>query len=127
MKSLLREKLFLFTAPAIATRETPIIRVVLAVTEPTALPIASCAEPFIAALTETKSSGRVVAKETTDSNGKIKVDLVYGTYIVKQLTSTANYEKVDDFVIKVEEIGEPIYKVIANANIKAKLKVIKKI
>lgn len=71
------------------------------------------------------SKNELVAKETTDSNGRIKVDLVYGTYIVKQLTSTPNYEKVDDFVIKVEEIGEPIYKVIANANIKAKLKVMK--
>ena len=40
------------------------ISVVLAVTEPTALPMASCAEPFMAALTETNSSGRVVAKDT---------------------------------------------------------------
>ena len=56
---------FLFTRPAIATKETPIMRVVLAVTEPTALPIASCAEPFIAALTDTRSSGSVVANDTT--------------------------------------------------------------
>ena len=59
------ENSFLLITPAIATRETPIISVVLAVTEPTALPIASCAEPFIAARTDTKSSGNVVAKETT--------------------------------------------------------------
>ena len=37
----LRAKLFLLTTPAIATRETPMIRVVLAVTEPIAFPIAS--------------------------------------------------------------------------------------
>ena len=61
----LREKLLRLMMPAIATRETPMISVVLAVTEPIALPMASCAEPFIAARTETSSSGRVVAKETT--------------------------------------------------------------
>ena len=38
---------------------------VLAVTDPIAFPIASWAESFIAALTETRSSGRVVANDTT--------------------------------------------------------------
>ena len=36
-----KENSFLFTTPAIATSDTPIMRVVLAVTEPIALPIAS--------------------------------------------------------------------------------------
>lgn len=71
------------------------------------------------------SKGNLVAKEKTDQNGRIKVNLVYGTYIVKQLTSTSNYEKVEDFIIKVEEVGETVYKIIANAEIKAKLKLIK--
>lgn len=69
--------------------------------------------------------GNLVAKENTDKNGRIKVNLVFGTYTVKQLTTTPNHEKVDDFIVKVEYVGETIYKVIANADIKAKLKLIK--
>lgn len=70
-------------------------------------------------------NGELVAKEKTDKNGRIKVNLVFGTYTVKQLTTTPNHEKVDDFIVKVESVGETIYKVIANADIKAKLKLIK--
>lgn len=69
--------------------------------------------------------GNLVAKENTDKNGRIKINLLYGTYIVKQLTTTPNHEKVEDFIIKVESIGETVYKVIANADIKAKLKLVK--
>lgn len=71
------------------------------------------------------SKNELVAKETTDENGRIKVNLVYGTYTVKQLTTILNHEKVDDFTIEVNSIGETIYKVIANADLKAKLKLIK--
>lgn len=70
-------------------------------------------------------NGELVAKEKTDSDGRIKVNLVYGTYTVKQLTTTPNHEKVEDFIIKVENIGKTVYKVIANAEIKAKLKLVK--
>lgn len=70
-------------------------------------------------------NGDLVAKEKTDQNGRIKVNLVYGTYIVKQLTTTINHEKVEDFIVKVENVGETVYKIISNAEIKAKLKLIK--
>ena len=45
--------------------EMLIIRPILAVTEPTALPIAISFCPFAAAIDETRSSGSVVAKLTT--------------------------------------------------------------
>lgn len=70
-------------------------------------------------------NGDLVAKEKTDKNGRIKVNLVFGTYTVKQLTTTPGHEKIDEFTVKVETIGETVYRVIANADIKAKLKLIK--
>lgn len=70
-------------------------------------------------------NGNLVAKEKTDVNGRLKVNLIYGKYTVKQLTTTPNHEKVDDFILSVETVGETIYKVIANANLKAKLKLVK--
>ena len=49
----------------------------------------------------------------------------YGTYTVKQLTSTKDYYKVDDFVIEVKEVGDPVVKVLSNSEMKAKLRVVK--
>lgn len=71
------------------------------------------------------SKGELYKKATTDSNGRLVINLVYGKYTVKQLTSTPNYEKVDDFEIEVNEMGDIVYKVISNAEITSKLKVVK--
>lgn len=71
------------------------------------------------------SKGELYKKATTDSNGRISINLVYDTYTVKQLTSTTNYEKVEDFIIEVKEMKDTTYKVISNAEVTAKLKVIK--
>ena len=71
------------------------------------------------------SKGVLYKKATTDSNGRLVINLVYGKYTVKQLTSTPNYEKVDDFEIEVKEMGDVVYKVISNAEISSKLKVVK--
>ena len=63
---------------------------------------------------------------TTDENGYAKIKLPYGKYTFKQITSTPNYEKVKDFEVEVNEnSGSDIYKLISNAPIEAKLKVIK--
>ena len=70
-------------------------------------------------------NGELYKTATTDSNGRIKINLPYGKYVVKQLSSTTNYEKADDFEIEVYDMGDTTYKVIANAEITAKLKVIK--
>lgn len=73
-----------------------------------------------------KSSGEKYTSITTDAKGYATTKLPYGTYTVKQVNTTKDYEKVDDFEINItEKTDEPLYKLITNAPITAKLKVIK--
>lgn len=73
-----------------------------------------------------KSTGEKVTSITTDENGYATATLPYGTYIVKQVSSTEDHEYVEDFEVVVNEYSEdPIYKLLANAEITARLKVIK--
>lgn len=73
-----------------------------------------------------KSTGEKVQSITTDKNGYATATLPYGTYIIKQVNTTDGYEKVDDFEIVVnDEIENPIYKLLSNADVTARLKVIK--
>ena len=73
-----------------------------------------------------KSSGEKVTSITTNESGYATATLPYGTYTIKQVTSTQDHEFVEDFEITVNEnADDPIYKLLANAEIKAKLKVIK--
>ena len=71
------------------------------------------------------SKGELYKTGKTDKNGKLNINLVYGTYTLKQLTTSKDTTKVDDFTIKVYEMGEKIYYTISNAEITAKLKVVK--
>ena len=71
------------------------------------------------------SNGELYKKVTTDKNGRAKLKLVFDTYIVKQLNTTPNYEKVEDFTITVDKSGEPFYYTLANSETKAKLKIVK--
>ena len=73
-----------------------------------------------------KSTGEKVTSITTDENGYATATLPYGTYTVRQVSSNADHEMVEDFEIVVNEYSEdPIYKLLANAEITARLKVIK--
>lgn len=73
-----------------------------------------------------KSSGEKVKSITTDANGYATATLPYGTYTVRQATTTEDHEMVEDFEIVVNEYSQdPIYKLLANAEITARLKVIK--
>lgn len=73
-----------------------------------------------------KSKNKKVTTVTTDEKGFASVVLPYGTYIVKQVTSTLNYEKVNDYEITIDEnTDNPYYQLLSNAEITAKLKVIK--
>lgn len=73
-----------------------------------------------------KSSNKKVATITTSSTGYAEITLPYGTYRVSQVSSTTNFEKAEDFEIVInEDNSDPIHKVIANAEITAKLKVVK--
>ena len=73
-----------------------------------------------------KSSYKKVARITTNEKGYAEAVLPYGKYIVKQVSSTLNHEKIEDFEITINEnTEEPYYHLISNAEIKAKLKVVK--
>ncbi len=52
------------------------------------------------------SNGSLVIEVTTDQQGIATFYLKYGTYLVKQKTTKPNYEKVEDFLIKVEKDKE---------------------
>lgn len=60
----------------------------------------------------------------TNEEGNMVFSLPYGTYTVKQVTSTKGFEKMKDFTLNVTETKTE-KKVISNAEITAKLKVIK--
>ena len=62
----------------------------------------------------------------TDQDGRASIILPYGTYTFKQTTTTLNYYKVEDFNITISEYNEtPIYKLLSDSEIKAKVKIIK--
>ena len=64
---------------------------------------------------------------TTDKDGYISIVLPFGTYTLKQITTTEGYEKIKDYQITIDEYDErPIYKVFTDAEIKSKVKIIKK-
>lgn len=69
----------------------------------------------------------LVNKITTDSNGYTNVTLPYGTYTFKQINTTKNYYKLDDFKVTITHHDEkPIHKLLSNSEIKAKVRIIKK-
>ena len=73
-----------------------------------------------------KSNNELYTSFTTDDNGFAQVELPYGTYIVKQITSAKNFNKVDDFEIVVNENTDVSNNMIlSDAEITARLKVIK--
>lgn len=71
------------------------------------------------------NKNELVEEVTTSSQGVFRFTLPYGTYTVKQLTTTKGHEKIDDFNIEVKTTGEVVKKVISNAPITAKLRVVK--
>ena len=70
-------------------------------------------------------NNNLIQEVITDKNGKINITLPYGEYILKQLTTTEGYEYADDYNFKISEDGQEIKEVISNAEITAKLKVVK--
>ena len=71
------------------------------------------------------NKNELVGEYTTDEQGNFEVKLPYGTYTVKQLTTTTGHEKMNDFNIEVKEVGNTIKRTISNAEITAKLRVVK--
>ena len=72
-------------------------------------------------------SKELVTSIKTDNDGYASVILPYGIYTFKQTTSTKNYYKVEDFTINISEYDErPIYKLLSDSEIRAKVRIIKK-
>lgn len=71
------------------------------------------------------NKNELVKEVITDSQGIFRFTLPYGTYTIKQLTTTKGHEKIEDFKVEVKNVGEVVQKVISNAPITAKLRVVK--
>ncbi len=68
-----------------------------------------------------------VGSITTDSDGYGNIILPYGKYTFKQVTSTKNYYMVDDFVVNIDKYDtKPIYRLLSDSEITARVKIIKK-
>lgn len=83
-------------------------------------------EPNVSFEIYLKSTGEYYKTIKTDEKGFVSVKLPYGKWIFKQVSSTAGFEKVKDFEIVINnDSDEDITKIISNAEIRAKLKLIK--
>lgn len=73
-----------------------------------------------------KSSNKYYKTITTNEKGFTSTTLPYGVWIFKQVTTTSGYEKVDDFEVIIDNnSNDDITKIISNAEITAKIKIIK--
>lgn len=70
-------------------------------------------------------SNKLVLKKTTDKDGKIYFTLPYGSYTLRQLTTTKGYEKIEDYNFEIKDVGEKVNKIFSNAKITSKIKIIK--
>ena len=67
----------------------------------------------------------VLKEIITDNQGVIKFTLPYGNYKIRQKSTTPGHEKIEDINIEVKEQIDTVKKVLSNASIKSKLKVVK--
>ena len=70
-------------------------------------------------------NNKLVKTLTTDDEGKITFTLPYGHYTLRQLNTPSGYEKIKDYNFEVKDLGTTINKVFSNAEITARVKVIK--
>lgn len=71
--------------------------------------------------------GELIDSIVTDNDGYASIILPYGTYIFRQVNTTDGFYKTDDFIVTVDSSDDrPIYKLISDSEIKAKVKIIKK-
>lgn len=70
-------------------------------------------------------NNNLISRQKSDLEGKIYFTLPYGNYTLRQLTSTSNYEKIEDYYFEVREEGPSVNKVLSNAEITSRVKVVK--
>lgn len=56
----------------------------------------------------------LIYTDSTDDDGTIEVILPYGNYLVKQISTTSNYEKVEDFTIVIDENSPSVIEIVLN-------------
>lgn len=71
------------------------------------------------------NNNNLLKEVITDKDGKIKCELSYGKYTLKQLTTTNGYKFVDDYSFEIKLNDEIITHTLINEEISAKIKVIK--
>lgn len=73
-----------------------------------------------------KSNNEYYKTITTNEKGFTSTTLPYGVWMFKQVTTTSGYEKVDDFEVVIDNKSNgDITKIISNAPIEAKIKIVK--
>ena len=83
-------------------------------------------EPNVSFNIYLKSNNEYYKTITTNEKGFTSTTLPYGVWIFKQVTTTSGYEKVDDFEVIIDNnSNDDITKIISNAEITAKIKIIK--
>ena len=70
-------------------------------------------------------NNKLVYSGKTNNDGKLFVVLPYGKYRLHQSTSNVGFERLEDWNFEVKDLGPTINKVFSNAEITARLKVIK--
>lgn len=71
-------------------------------------------------------NNKMVVSVKTDKDGYATLNLPYGTYRGVQITTSNGHEKVEDFIITINEKSPEVIKLsFSNAPIKARLKVVK--
>lgn len=69
-------------------------------------------------------NGNFIKEITTDQKGRAKTTLNYGTYTIRQVNTTPNYEKVDDFTVFIDENnGEPLEYILSDNIINSRVKI----
>lgn len=71
------------------------------------------------------NKNEVVFSDKTDNDGKLYFTLPYGHYRLHQSTQNTGFEKIEDWNFEIKDLGPTINKVFSNAEITARLKVIK--
>lgn len=70
-------------------------------------------------------NNELIKELITNESGKINIELPYGKYVLKQLTTTNGYKFSQNYIFEIKTNNQVIDKKIINEEISAKLKVIK--
>ena len=71
-------------------------------------------------------TNKLIKELTTDSNGEINLELIYGTYILRQVKGTKGYSLAQDTLININDTTSEVIEIILkNKEIVKELKIVK--